>query len=96
MNVLPGVAPVALLLARTGDTVVVLTGVRGYQTGLMSTPRLVWALSPTHATSRRAPSRRWGSPNPLDGEPCPDELLRFGGVRAAAGIGRCRRLREVS
>jgi hypothetical protein len=33
MDVLPGVAPVSLLLARSGETVVAVTGIRAYPTG---------------------------------------------------------------
>jgi hypothetical protein len=44
MEMLPGVAPVALVLARTDDTLVVLTDVRGYPTGFVFLLRLRWGL----------------------------------------------------
>jgi hypothetical protein len=44
MAVLPGVAPVSLLLARTDNTVVGLTDVRGYPDGFVFLLRVRWRL----------------------------------------------------
>ena len=44
MEVLPGVAPVSLVLARTDDTVVGLTDVRGYPKGFVFMLRVRWGL----------------------------------------------------
>ena len=44
MEVLPGVAPVALLLARIDNTVVGLTDVRGYPDGFVFVLRVRWRL----------------------------------------------------
>lgn len=78
MEVLPGVAPVALLLARTDDTVVALTDIQGYPNGFVFVLRLRWfpVVNPDEAV-------RWPFPDllnrdPLAGDPFPDELLRFG------------------
>jgi hypothetical protein len=78
MEMLPGVAPVALVLARTDDTLVGLTDVRGYPTGFVFLLRLRWGLvaDPYDEVPWPFPTR--GTPDPLDDEPFPDELLRFG------------------
>ena len=78
MEVLPGVAPVALLLARTDDTVVGLTDVRGYPNGFVFLLRLRWALVADPYERLPSPFPDWGSPDPLDGDLFPEELLRFG------------------
>ena len=78
MEVLPGVAPVALLLARTDDTVVGLTDVRGYPNGFVFLLRLRWALVADRYEQLPWPFPDWGSPDPLDGDLFPEELLRFG------------------
>jgi hypothetical protein len=44
-EVLPGVAPVALMLARTDDTAVALTDLRGYPNGFAFLLRLRWGPS---------------------------------------------------
>lgn len=78
MEVLPGVAPVALLLARTDDTVVGLTDVRGYPNGFVFVLRLRWRLVADPYEEAGWPFPDWGSPDPLADDPFPDELLRFG------------------
>ena len=78
MEVLPGVAPVALVLARTDDTVVGLTDVRGYPVGFAFLLRVRWRLVADLYGHPPWPFPGWGDPDPLDGEPLPDELLRFG------------------
>jgi hypothetical protein len=83
-EVLPGVAPVALLLARTVDTVVGLTDVRGYPDGFVFLLRVRWGLVADPYEEVPWPFPSWGSPDPLDGDLAPDELLRFG-VRFADG-----------
>jgi hypothetical protein len=78
MEMLPGVAPVALVLARTDDTLVGVTDVRGYPNGFVFLLRLRWGLVADPDEEVRWPFPHWGSPDPLDGDPFPDELLRFG------------------
>jgi hypothetical protein len=78
VELLPGVAPVALLLARTDNTVVGLTDVRGYPNGFEFLLRLRWGLVADPYEEVRWPFPHWSSPNPLDGDPFPDELLCFG------------------
>jgi hypothetical protein len=77
-EVLPGVAPVALLLARTDDTVVALTDVRGYPNGFVFLLRLRWDHIADPDEQSPWPVPMVGSPSLLDGDPFPDELLRFG------------------
>jgi hypothetical protein len=78
MEVLPGVAPVSLVLARTEATVVGVTDVRGYPNGFVFLLRLRWGLVADPAEEVPWPFPHWGSPDPLDGDLFPDELLRFG------------------
>jgi hypothetical protein len=78
MDVLPGVAPVSLLLARTDDTVVGLTDVRSYPDGFVFLLRLRWGLVADPFEEVPWPFPDWGSPDPLDGDLVPDALLRFG------------------
>jgi hypothetical protein len=78
MEVLPGVAPVALVLARTDDTVVGLTDVRGYSEGFVFVLRVRWGAVVDRDEEAPWPFPHWGSPDPLDGDLFPDELLRFG------------------
>ena len=75
---LPGVAPVSLLLARTENTVVGLTDVRGYPDGFVFLLRVRWGHIADPDEQPPWPFPDWGSPDPLDGEPFPDDLLRFG------------------
>jgi hypothetical protein len=77
-EVLPGVAPVALLLARTDDTAVAVTDVRGYPNGFVFLLRLRWDHVADPDEQPPWPVPMSGSPSPLDGDPFPDELLRFG------------------
>ena len=85
MDLLPGVAPVALLLARTDDTVVAWTDVRGYPNGFAFLLRVRWGVVADPYEEVPWPFPDWGSPDPLDGELVPDELLRFGVQFADAG-----------
>jgi hypothetical protein len=78
MELLPGVAPVSLLLARNDDTVVGLTDIRGYPNGFMVVLRVRWGLVADPYEEVGWPFPDWGSPDPLEGESFPDELLRFG------------------
>jgi hypothetical protein len=78
MDVLPGVAPVSLVLARTEDTVVGLTDVRGYPNGFAFLLRIRWGLVADPDEQPPWPFPDWGSPDPLEDEPLPDALLRFG------------------
>lgn len=80
-NVLPGVVPVEVIIARTDQTVVAVSGMRAYPTGLGFTlslrlrhisPREQWRFSALFG---------YGLP---EGEPLPDEMLRFG-VQLADG-----------
>ena len=71
-NVLPGVVPVELLIARTDETAVALTGIRAYPTGFGFTVSL----------RMRRLSFRQQDPYPFDafveGDQVPDAFLRFG------------------
>jgi hypothetical protein len=78
MEMLPGVAPIALVLARTDDTLVGVTDVRGYPNGFVFLLRLRWGLVTDPDEEVPWPFPHWGSPDPLDGDLFPDELLRFG------------------
>jgi hypothetical protein len=78
VGMLPGVAPVALVLARTDDTAVGLTDVRGYPTGFVFVLRLRWGHVADPYEEVPWPFPMFGMPDPLDGEPFPDALLRFG------------------
>ena len=78
MDVLPGVAPASLVLARTDNTVVGLTDVRGYPNGFAFVLRVRWGLVADPVRAAAVPFPDWGSPDPLEDEPLPDALLRFG------------------
>jgi hypothetical protein len=78
METLPGVAPVALVLARTDDTVVGLTDVRGYPNGFVFLLRARWGPVASPDEEVGWPFPHGGRPDPLEGDPFPDELLRFG------------------
>jgi hypothetical protein len=77
MEVLPGVTPVSLLLARTEDTVVGLTDVRG-PIGFVFLLRVRWGHVADPFEEVPWPFPGWGSPDPLGGDLDPDGLLRFG------------------
>jgi hypothetical protein len=72
-NVLPGVVPVELLIARTDETAVAVTGIRAYPTGFGFTLSL---------RLRRLSPRQQQDPYPFDvpfeGDQIPDAFLRFG------------------
>jgi hypothetical protein len=78
MDVLPGVAAVSLVLARTDNTVIGLTDVRGYPNGFAFVLRVRWGLVADRDEQPPWPFPDWGSPDPLEDEPLPDALLRFG------------------
>jgi hypothetical protein len=78
MDMLPGVAPVSLVLARNDNTVVGLTDVRGYPNGFAFVLRVRWGLVADPDEQPPWPFPDWGSPDPLEDEPLPDALLRFG------------------
>jgi len=78
MELLPGVASVSLLLARTDNTVIGLTDVRGYPDGFVFLLRVRWGLVADPYEEVPWPFPDWGSPDPLGAEPFPDALLRFG------------------
>ena len=79
-NVLPGVAPVELIVARTDQTVVAIAGVRAYPTGFGFTVSLR-----LRAVSVREDQRLPQLFGPVFAEdPLPDEFLRLG-VQLADG-----------
>ena len=74
-NVLPGIAPVQLLVARTDETVVAVGGVQGYPAGFSFTLSL--------RLRNLSVREEWRSPYPFDGvdlegDPHADDVLRFG------------------
>ena len=78
MDVLPGIAPVSLVLARTDNTVVGLTDVRGYPNGFVFVLRVRWGLVADREEQPPWPFPDWANPDPLDADSTPDALLRFG------------------
>jgi hypothetical protein len=62
MELLPGVAPVSLVLARTDDTVVGLTDVRGYPNGFAFVLRVRWGLVADPDEQPPWPFPDWGVP----------------------------------
>jgi hypothetical protein len=73
-NVVPGMAPVAVILARTEETVVAVTGIRAYPAGFGFTLNL--RLRDVRRRERREfwPFHELG---PHRGPPWPDEVLRL-------------------
>jgi hypothetical protein len=67
-----------LVLARTDNTVVGLTDVPGCPKGFTFVLRVRWGLVADPYQEAPWPFLEWGSPDPLDSEPVPDALLRFG------------------
>ena len=67
-NVLPGVVPVELVIARTDETAVAFTGIRAYPTGFGFTLSLHLRRSPTYPPFDP----------PFEGDQIPDAFLRFG------------------
>jgi hypothetical protein len=74
-NVLPGVVPAELIVARTDRTVVAVTGLRAYPTGIGFTLSVRLRDLSDRERWRFASLFGYGIP---EGEPPPDELLRFG------------------
>lgn len=73
-NVVPGMAPVAAVLARTGETVVAVTGIRAYPAGFGFTLNLR-----LRNLQRRGGREFWPfhELGPHRGPPWPDEILRL-------------------
>lgn len=74
-NVLPGIAPLALIIARTEETAVAMTGIQAYPTGFSFTLSLR-----LRNVSPREKQRLWPFPEPgrgRIGEPLSDEFLRL-------------------
>jgi hypothetical protein len=82
LNVLPGVVPVELIVARTDETVVAVTGVWAYPTGFHFTLSLrLRHLSPRQ--QQQFPHLfEYGPP---EGDPMPEDALRFGVLFADGG-----------
>jgi hypothetical protein len=75
-EILPGIAPAALTIARTEETVAALAGMRGYPTGFSFTLSLR-----LRNVSPREKQQLWPFPEPSGsriGEPLPGKFLRFG------------------
>jgi hypothetical protein len=77
-EILPGIAPVALIIARTQETVVALAGMRGYPTGFVFTLSLRLRNISVRSRQPLEPFPRFSGPHLVEGEPLPEELLRFG------------------
>jgi hypothetical protein len=80
-NVLPGLVPAELIVARTDQTVVAVTALRAYPTGFGFTLSLRLRQISSQQQRQFASLFGYGLP---EGEPLPDELLRFG-VQLADG-----------
>ena len=74
-NVLPAVVPAELVLARTDQTVVAVSALRAYPTGILFTLSVRLRNISDRERWRFASLFGYGIP---EGEPLPDELLRFG------------------
>ena len=74
-NVLPGIAPVELVIARTDDTVAALAGIQAYPAGFGFT--LCLRLRTVSAQEEQQFPYLLDRV-PVEGDPLPDELLRFG------------------
>jgi hypothetical protein len=77
-EILPGIAPVVLTIARTEETVVALAGMRGYPTGFVFTLSLCLRNVSAQKRQPLEPFPRFSGPRPLEGEQLRDGLLRFG------------------
>ena len=74
-NVLPGIAPVELVIARTDETVVALAGIQAYPAGFGFT----LCLRLRNVSAREEQQFPYLLDRaPLGGDPLPDEFLRFG------------------
>src|SRR5262245_25836504 len=75
LNVLPGVVPVELIVARTDETVVAVSGIWAYPAGLRFTLSLrLRRLSPRQQHQFAYPFEY----GPLEGDPLSDDAVRFG------------------
>jgi hypothetical protein len=75
LNALPGIAPVELVIARTDETIVALAGIHAYPAGFGFTLCLrLRNVSPREEEQFPYLLDRV----PVEGDPLPDELLRFG------------------
>jgi hypothetical protein len=75
LNALPGIAPVELVIARTDETVVALAGIHAYPTGFDFS--LCLRLRTVSAREEQQFPYLLDRA-PFEGEPLPDEFLRFG------------------
>jgi hypothetical protein len=74
-NVLPGVVPMELLIARTDETAVAVVGIRAYPTGFAFT----LSLRVRHLSIREQQQFPYLLDHgPFEDDPVPDEFLRFG------------------
>jgi len=74
-NVLPGIAPVELIITRTDQTVVAIAGIQAYPTGFGFT----LCLHLRNVSTREEQQLPYLLDRaPLGGDPLPDEFLRFG------------------
>jgi hypothetical protein len=74
-NVLPGIAPVELVIARTDETIVALAGIHAYPAGFGFT----LCLRLRNVSAREEQQFPYLLDRiPFEGDPLPDELLRFG------------------
>jgi hypothetical protein len=74
-NVLPGIAPVALIIARTDETAIAMTGIQAYPTGFSFTLGLR-----LRNVSPREKQQLWPFPESSGsriGEPLPGKFLRL-------------------
>jgi hypothetical protein len=75
LNALPGVVPVELIVARTDETVVAVTGIRAYPTGFGFT----LSLRLRHLSPRQQQVFPYAFDySPLEGDPLSDDTVRFG------------------
>jgi hypothetical protein len=74
-NVLPGIAPVQLVIARTDETVVALAGIQAYPAGFGFT--LCLRMRNVSAREEQQFPYLLDRP-PFEGDPLPDAFLRFG------------------
>ena len=79
-NVLPGIAPVQLIIARTDETVVALAGIQAYPAGFGYT----LCLRLRNVSAREEQPFPYLDSAPFEGDPLPDEFFRFG-VQLADG-----------
>jgi hypothetical protein len=74
-NVVPGIAPVELIIARTDETVVALAGIQAYPAGFGFT---LWLRLRNVSAREEQQFPYLLNSAPLGGDPLPDEFFRFG------------------